>query len=61
MFATFDGDVLMRADCNPIRCSEAIVCELLARLSAGDSVVVEGESKGAPRRWVYAPAPCATP
>ena len=60
MFAIADGDVLMRADGNLIRSSDAIVSELLARLSVGASVVVEGESKGAPRRWVYAPAACAT-
>jgi len=59
MFAIADGDVLMRADGNLIRSSEAIVSELLARLSVGASVVVEGESKGAPRRWVYAPSSCA--
>lgn len=59
MFAIADGDVLMRADGNLIRSSDAIVSELLARLSGGASVVVEGESKGAPRRWVYAPAACA--
>ena len=60
MFAIADGDVLMRADGNLIRSSDAIVSELLARLSVGASVVVDGESKGAPRRWVYAPAACAT-
>ena len=59
MFAIADGDVLLRADGNLIRSSDAIVSELLARLSTGASVVVEGESKGAPRRWVYAPAACA--
>ena len=59
MFAIADGDVLMRADGHLIRSSDAIVSELLARLSSGASVVVEGESKGAPRRWVYAPAGCA--
>lgn len=61
MFAIGDGDVLMRADGNLIRSSDAIVSELLARLLTGASVVVEGESKGAPRRWVYAPAACAQP
>jgi hypothetical protein len=60
MFAIADGDVLMRADGNVIRSSDAIVSELLARLARGASVVVEGESKGAPRRWVYAPSACAT-
>ena len=60
MFAIADGDVLMRADGNVIRSSDAIVTELLARLSAGASVVVEGESNGAPRRWVYAPSACAS-
>ena len=59
MFAIADGDVLMRVDGTPIRSSDAIVSELLARLATGVSVVVEGESKGAPRRWVYAPAACA--
>ena len=61
MFAIADGDVLMRADGNLIRSSDAIVSELLARLATGASVVVEGESKGAPRRWVYAPAACSQP
>ena len=61
MFAIADGDVLMRADGNLIRTSDAIVSELLARLATGASVVVEGESKGAPRRWVYAPAACSQP
>ena len=59
MFAIADGDVLLRADGNLIRSSDAIVSELLTRLAGGASVVVEGESKGAPRRWVYAPAACA--
>lgn len=59
MFAIGDGDVLLRADGNLIRSSDAIVSELLARVAGGASVVVEGESKGAPRRWVYAPAACA--
>ena len=59
MFAIAEGDVLMRADGNLIRSSDAIISELLARLERGASVVVEGESKGAPRRWVYAPAACA--
>ena len=59
MFAIADGDVLMRADGNLIRSSDAIVSELLARLSTGASVVIQGESKGAPRRWVYAPSACA--
>ena len=61
MFAIADGDVLMRVDGNLIRSSDAIVSELLARLATGASVVVEGESKGAPRRWVYAPAACSQP
>lgn len=61
MFAIADGDVLLRVDGNLIRSSDAIISELLARLSTGASVVVEGESKGAPRRWVYAPSACATP
>ena len=59
MFAIADGDALMRVDGNLIRSSDAIVSEILARLERGASVVVEGESKGAPRRWVYAPAACA--
>ncbi len=59
MFAIADGDVLMRVDGNLIRSSAAITSELLARLERGASVVVEGESKGAPRRWVYAPSACA--
>ena len=38
MFAIADGDVLMRADGNLIRSSDAIVSELLARLAVGAPV-----------------------
>ena len=59
MFAILDGDVLLRADGVPIKSSDAIISEVLARVERGNSVVVEGERNGAPRRWVYAPAGCA--
>ena len=59
MFAILDGDVLLRADGVPIKSSDAIISDVLARVERGSSVVVEGERNGAPRRWVYAPAACA--
>lgn len=59
MFAIEEGDVLLRADGAPLGSSDAITREILARVERGGSVVVEGERKGAPRRWVYAPASCA--
>jgi hypothetical protein len=59
MFAILDGDVLLRVDGVPIKSSDAIITEVLARVERGGSVVVEGERAGAPRRWVYAPASCA--
>ena len=59
MFAILDGDVLLRADGVPIKSSDAIISDVLARVERGNSVVVEGERNGAPRRWVYAPAACA--
>lgn len=59
MFAIEDGDVLLRADGAPLKSSDAITGEILARVERGSSVVVEGERKGSPRRWVYAPAGCA--
>ena len=59
MFAIVDGDVLLRADGAPIKSSDAIITEVLARVERGSSVVVEGERGGAPRRWVYAPSGCA--
>ena len=59
MFAILDGDVLLRADGVPIKSSDAIITEVLARVERGGSVVVEGERGGTPRRWVYAPAGCA--
>lgn len=59
MFAILDGDVLLRADGAPIKSSDAIISDVLARVERGNSVVVEGERNGAPRRWVYAPAGCA--
>ena len=58
-FAIPDGDVLLRADGVPIKSSDAIISDVLARVERGNSVVVEGERSGAPRRWVYAPAGCA--
>ena len=58
MFAILDGDVLLRADGVPIKSSDAIISDVLARVERGSSVVVEGERNGAPRRWVYAPAGC---
>ncbi len=59
MFAILDGDVLLRADGVPIKSSDAIISEVLARVERGNSVVVEGERSGSPRRWVYAPTACA--
>lgn len=59
MFAIEEGDVLLRADGAPLKSSDAITGEILARVERGSSVVVEGERKGAPRRWVFAPAGCA--
>ncbi len=59
MFAILDGDVLLRADGVPIKSSDAIISDVLARVERGNSVVVEGERNGSPRRWVYAPAACA--
>ena len=59
MFAILDGDLLLRADGVPIKSSDAIISDILARVERGNSVVVEGERSGAPRRWVYAPAGCA--
>jgi hypothetical protein len=61
MFAILDGDVLLRADGVSIKSSDAIISDVLARVARGNSVVVEGERNGAPRRWVYAPAGCAQP
>lgn len=58
MFAIQDGDVLLRADGAPLRTGEAIVTEILSRLAAGGSVLVEGVRAGAPRRWVYAAKSC---
>ena len=58
MFAILDGDVLLRADGMPIKSSDAIISDVLARVERGNSVVVEGERNGVPRRWVYAPAAC---
>ena len=58
-FAIPDGDVLLRADGVPIKSSDAIISDVLARVERGSSVVVEGERNGSPRRWVYAPAACA--
>ncbi len=60
MFAIQDGDVLLRADGAPLRAGEAIVTEILSRLEAGGSVLVDGTRAGAPRRWVYAAKSCAT-
>lgn len=59
MFAILDGDVLVSADGNPMRSGDAIVTDVLARIEAGGSVVVEGSRSGAPRRWVYAARRCA--
>lgn len=58
MFAVQDGDVLLRADGAPLRTGEAIVTEVLSRIEAGGSVLVEGTRGGAPRRWVYAAKGC---
>ena len=58
MFAILDGDLLLRADGVPIKSSDAIITDVLARVERGSSVVVEGERNGVPRRWVYAPSGC---
>ena len=58
MFAILDGDLLLRADGLPIKSSDAIITDVLARVEQGNSVVVEGERGGVPRRWVYAPSAC---
>lgn len=58
MFAIEDGDVWARVDGAPLRSSDAIITDVLARVGQGASVVVEGERKGSARRWVYAPAGC---
>jgi len=58
MFAIEDGDVLLRADGVALKGGEAIATEILARLDRGASVAVDGERKGTPRRWVYAPSSC---
>jgi hypothetical protein len=60
MFAIEEGDVLLRADGAPLKSADAITSEILARVERGNSVVVEGERKGAPRRWVFAPSNCAS-
>lgn len=60
MFAIVDGDLLLRADGVPLKSSDAVITEVLARVERGNSVVLEGERNGAPRRWVYAPTSCAT-
>ena len=59
MFAIMDGDLLLRVDGVPIKSSEAIITDVLARVESGSSVVVEGERQGVPRRWVYASTGCA--
>ncbi len=59
MFAIEEGDVLLRADGVPLKSADAITGEILARVQRGSSVVVDGERKGAPKRWVFAPAGCA--
>jgi len=59
MFAIEEGDVLLRADGAVLKSADAITSDILARVERGGSVVVEGERKGVPRRWVYAPASCA--
>jgi hypothetical protein len=58
MFAIADGDVLLRADGQPLKTGEAVATEVLAKLQRGDAVVVEGERGGSARRWVFAPSKC---
>lgn len=58
MFAILDGDLLLRVDGLPIKSSDAIITDVLARVERGNSVVVEGERNGVSRRWVYAPSAC---
>lgn len=58
MFAIADGDVLLRADGQPLRTGEAVATDIIGKLQRGDAVVVEGERAGSPRRWVFAPSKC---
>ncbi len=58
MFAIADGDVLLRADGQPLRSGEAVATDVIAKVQRGEAVVVEGERGGAARRWVFAPVRC---
>jgi hypothetical protein len=58
MFAIVDGDVLLRADGQPLKSGEAVATDVIAKLQRGDAVIVEGERGGASRRWVFAPVKC---
>jgi hypothetical protein len=58
MFGIQDGDTLLRADGKSLTSGLAVINEVIARVQRGDSVVVEGERAGAPKRWVFAPTSC---
>lgn len=58
LFSIADGDVLLRADGQPLRSGEAVAAEIIAKVQRGEAVIVEGERAGAARRWVFAPAKC---
>lgn len=60
MFQIEDGDLLLRADGTPLKSGEAIATDILGRVDRGASVAVDGERKGAPKRWVYAPSSCSS-
>jgi hypothetical protein len=58
MFGIQDGDTLLRADGKSLTSGMAVINDVIARLQRGESVVVEGERAGAPKRWVFAPTTC---
>jgi hypothetical protein len=58
MFGIQDGDTLLRADGASLTSGLAVINSVIARVQRGESVVVEGERNGAPKRWVFAPTSC---
>jgi hypothetical protein len=58
MFGIQDGDTLLRADGKSLTSGMAVINEVISRLQRGESVVVEGERAGVPKRWVFAPTSC---
>jgi hypothetical protein len=58
LFSIADGDVLLRADGQPLRSGDAVAAEIIVKVQRGDAVIVEGERAGAARRWVFAPVKC---